>query len=331
MSEGFSHRVLPYAGAEELLAGAVPFLRRGVADGDRVMAVTCLGTEVLLRDALGGDAAGVEFVRADSWYAHPSRTMADCLGDAEDAAGGGRRLRLLGEPAWTHRDPLEVREWQRAEAMTNVAFARTGAALLCPYPVRALPAAIVAGARKTHPETVRGETALPNPGYLDPWTYNAACDTEPLPPPPPDAEELLIDVVDLYWLRMLVGDYARTALLPDDDVQRLLVAVTEVMTNAIRHGEGPIALRLWTDPGALVCEVADRGRWRAGTGFGLIPPRIGEPDDAAGPDGGGRFGLWAVRMLCALVQIRTGEAGTVVRLRLKLPLRVDGRLSTHSG
>jgi anti-sigma regulatory factor (Ser/Thr protein kinase) len=315
--DGFTHRVLPYDGAEEFLGGAVPFLRDGVDAGDRVLAVCGAGTEMLLRDALGPAAAGVEFTEAATWYAHPSRTLADCLGDADETAGQGRRLRLLGEPAWAYRPPLEVVEWQRAEAVLNIAFRGTGASILCPY-AASLPAAVVAAGRKTHPETVRGTRAVANPGFMDPWAFSARCDDEPLPAPPPGADTLkLDDRPDLYWLRAYVTDCARQTPLPEDGLQRLLVAVTEVVTNALRHGEPPIVLRMWTEApdgdAALVCEVTDEGRWPPGTGHGLVPPR------PAGTTSGGRFGLWAVRLLCSLVQIRTGKDGSIVRLRLALP------------
>ncbi|TDD78000.1 sensor histidine kinase [Actinomadura darangshiensis] len=315
-SDDFTHRLLPYAGAGEFLGGAVPFLRAGVEAGDRVVAVCGSGREMLLRDALGRAAADVEFAEAAAWYAHPSRTLADCLGDACEAARQGRRLRLLGEAVWATRPALEVVEWQRAEAVLNVAFRGTGALLMCPYSA-ALPAAVVAAGRKTHPETVRGARSLRNPGFVSPWTFCEQCDHEPLPPPPGDADTLEIRRPDLFWLRAYVTDCARQTPLPEEDLQRLLVAVTEVVTNALRHGEPPIALRMWTDASdgaaALVCEITDAGRWAPGTGYGLVPP---------GPDGGasdGGFGLWAVRLLCSIVQIRTGEDGTAVRLRLALP------------
>ncbi|WP_433474086.1 anti-sigma factor RsbA family regulatory protein [Spirillospora sp. CA-142024] len=324
MSDDLTHRLLPYAGVEEFLGGAVPFLRAGVEAGDRVLAVCGQGRELLLRDALGPAAADVEFTEAAGWYAHPSRTLADCLGDACAAARQGTRLRLLGEPVWAARPPLEVVEWQRAEAVLNIAFRGTGAAIMCPY-AAALPASVVAAGRKTHPETVRGARTLPNPGFVNPWTYCAQCDEEPLPPPPEDAETLTIERPDLYWLRAWVAECARSTPLPEEDRQRLLVAVTEVVTNALRHGEPPIVLRMWTDASqdaALVCEVTDTGRWAPDTGYGLVPP---QPDGGAPGDGtaaGGRFGLWAVRLLCSIVQIRTGDAGTAVRLRLALPADV---------
>lgn len=312
MSETFSHRVLPYDGMDGFLAGTLPFLREGIAAGDRVLAVTSMGSELLLRDALGGLAENeVEFVDSADFYAHPARTLADCLGDAEAAASRGRRLRILGEPAWTGRTTLETREWQRVEALVNVSFADTGAAILCAY-AGSLPAGVLAAARRTHPESVRGASVLKNPHYIDPWSYSAQCDHGPLPDPPPEADELPIDNPDLYWLRAYVSEFARRTPLPEEDLQRLLVAVTEVMTNALRHGAPPYLLRMWVDSAerAFVCEVRDQGAWERGAGHGLVPPR---------PAGPGRFGLWAVRLLCSIVQIRTGDGGTVVRMMLRLP------------
>ncbi|MFI0351888.1 anti-sigma factor RsbA family regulatory protein [Actinomadura sp. 9N407] len=314
MSEPFFHRVLPYDGMDDYLAGTLPFLREGVDAGDRVLAVAPLASELLLRGELGPAAAGVDFYDPAAWYAHPARTLAECLGHADEAAWRGRRLRIMGEPTWTTRSPLEVLEWQRIEALVNVAFAGTGTAILCPY-ARTLPAGVVASARRTHPETLKGLTAMPNPGYMDPWAYSAQCDSAPLPPPPPHAESIPLDRPDLYWLRAYVGDFAARTPLPAEDLQRLLVAVTEVVTNATRHGGPPMALTMWADPEdrSLVCQVTDGGSWTSGGerhGYGLVPPR---------PAGPGRFGLWAVRLLCSIVQIRTGEQGTTVRLRLRFP------------
>ncbi|QFG24329.1 sensor histidine kinase [Actinomadura sp. WMMB 499] len=321
MSATFTHRVLPYDGVNEFLDGAVPFLGEGLESGDRVQVVCGLGLEVLLRDALGTDAERVEFTDAARWYAHPSRTLADCLSDAEAMAGEGRRLRLLGEPVWARRAPLEVLEWQRIEAISNIAFRDTGAAIMCPY-AATLPPGVVAAGRRTHPETARGARTVRNPGFVDPRAFSDRCDREPLPPPPAHADELKIDRPDLYWLRAYVAEYARRTPLPDEDMQRLLVAVTEIITNAERHGAPPIVLRMWTDVAhgapAFVCEVADSGRWPPDAGHGLVPPRRDEAGTC------GRFGLWAVRLLCTLVQIRTGPAGTVVRLRLALPGSGDG-------
>jgi MEDS: MEthanogen/methylotroph, DcmR Sensory domain/Histidine kinase-like ATPase domain len=306
--EGFAHLLLPYDGAESFLAGVVPFVREGLEDGERVVVVTGVANQELLRMALGDDVRGVAFAEAREFYRHPLRTLAEGLARADAAKREGRRLRLVGEPVWKGRSPLEVTEWVRMEALVNVACERRPAAVLCPYSTL-LPAAIVAGARRTHPETVKGVRRLANPGYVDPWRVCEQLDAEPLPEAPEDVEVLRIEKPDLYWLRAYVGDYARSMGMGDEVLQRLLVAVTEVVTNAVRHGAPPVELRLWREPGQLVCEVSDSGTWGGG-GFGYLPPDPAEP---------GRLGLWAVRLLCSAVQIRAGEAGTTVRLRVPEP------------
>lgn len=303
MSGSFTHQVLPYRDVDDFLAGAIPFLRAGVDAGDEVLAVAGEPNLSLLRERLEETAGKVEFVEAASWYEHPARTLASCLARAEELAAEGRRLRMVGEPVWAGRSELEVTEWQRIEAIVNVAFAGTGTALLCPYDLRSLPPSIVAGGRHTHPETVKGIARTRNPGYMDPWAFNALCDQAPLPPPPESAQFLEIEVPNLYWLRAYVAEYAERFEMAEEETQRLLVAVTEVVTNAVRHGAPPIELRLWTEPPwQMVCEVRDAGHWRPAHGCGLVP---------------GRFGLWAVRLLCSIVQVRTGP-GTIVRLRLPL-------------
>jgi hypothetical protein len=242
---------------------------------------------------------------------------------------------VLAEPSWTGRPAPEVLEWQRVEALVNVAFEDTGAAIMCAYS-RTLPAGVIAAARQTHPETVKGTTAVTTPGYMDPWAFSERCDNVPLPDPPPEAERLTLDRPDLHWLRRLVTDYACQARLPDEYLQRLLVAVTEVVSNAERHGAPPIVLTMWADPEdrGLVCQIDDHGRWEPGADAGLLPPRGVPPaGGTASPraDGPGRFGLWAVRLLCSLVQIRTGDQGTTVRLRLRPPVAAtDPAQPAHS-
>jgi hypothetical protein len=317
---GVSHEVLPYESEQDFLSGAMPFLRVGAAAGDAVLAISGQVNLELLRACLGPDAAQVRFIKAADFYHHPARTLARCLTFADELALRGRRLRLLGEPIWHGRAPLEVAEWQRIEAIVNVAFSGTGASILCPYDLRSLPPAILDGARRTHPMAVHGGEPRANSAYMDPWAYISVFDRRPLPPPPRFAETLRVDSADLYWLRAFVAEYGRDAAVVDSAMSHLLMSVTEVVTNAKRHGAPPIMLRLWTEPGGgmrdprrepaagmLVCEISDGGHWLPVPGLGLVPP---------GPSAPGRFGLWAVRLLCSKVQVRTGRAGTTVRLHL---------------
>jgi hypothetical protein len=165
---------------------------------------------------------------------------------------------------------------------------------------------------------VRGTLWQPNEGYVDPWSYTASIDRLPLPPPPDSAEAWRIDAADLYWLRAFIRECGTTAALAGWELQCLLMAVTEVATNALRYGEPPVVLRLWTEEteatetAEIVCEISNGGHWRPAPGHGLVPPAPTAPC---------RFGLWAVRLLCSIVQVRTGQYGTTIRLRLPLPPR----------
>jgi hypothetical protein len=155
VQSGVSHLVLPYESEQDFLSGAVPFLRAGTAAGDAVLAISGRVNLGMLRECLGPEAAQVQFIEAATFYRHPTRTLARCLSLADELARQGRRLRLLGEPIWHGRTPAQVADWQRAEASVNVAFADTGASILCPYDLR-LPLAILDGARRTHPVAVHG-------------------------------------------------------------------------------------------------------------------------------------------------------------------------------
>ena len=65
-------------------------------------------------------------------------------------------------------------------------------------------------------------------------------------------------------------------------------------------------LRLWEEDERLLVEVEDRGR--------IEEPLVGRIRPDVNQEGG--RGLWLANQLCDLVQIRSGEAGTTVRLHL---------------
>ena len=47
---------------------------------------------------------------------------------------------------------------------------------------------------------------------------------------------------------------------PKDRLDDLLLATSELVTNAILHGEGPVAVAVWPGPVVLRVEVSDDGR-----------------------------------------------------------------------
>ena len=49
------------------------------------------------------------------------------------------------------------------------------------------------------------------------------------------------------------------SVVPDPNVDDVVLAASEVLTNAIRHGQGPVVVRVWPGPEVLRVEVIDRG------------------------------------------------------------------------
>lgn len=82
-----------------------------------------------------------------------------------------------------------------------------------------------------------------------------------------------------------------------------MVAVNELLTNAVRHGGGTGHVALWCVDGSVWCEVTDRG-----DGLAAPAPERPAPDEL-----GGR-GLWLVRQLIDTIDITSGPEGTAVRI-----------------
>jgi anti-sigma regulatory factor (Ser/Thr protein kinase) len=89
-------------------------------------------------------------------------------------------------------------------------------------------------------------------------------------------------------------------------VDDLVIAASELAANSVMHGGGSGTLRLWRENGSLLAEVEDRGQ--------IEEPLVGRLRPGIAQEGG--RGLWLANQLCDLVQIRSGAAGTTVRLHV---------------
>ncbi|NES28694.1 ATP-binding protein [Micromonospora terminaliae] len=114
-------------------------------------------------------------------------------------------------------------------------------------------------------------------------------------------------------LRHSVTSCAHAAGLIGQRLDDFVLAVNELITNAVRHGGGQGRLRLWRGPGDLVCEVADHGH-------GISVQRLNDQARPA-PDTAGGWGLWLARELSDTMAVETGEAGTIVRITTALATR----------
>jgi len=304
----FRHEALFYAGKDDFVRRTGAFLRDAVEAEEPALVVVDAGKIALLREELGDATAGVQFADMAEVGANPARIIPAWREFVTRSAPTGRRLRGIGEPIWPQRTPAELAECERHESLLNLAFAGSPSWwLLCPYDTEALDPAVLEEARRTHPFVLEDGVGRESADYYGLSTIAAPFE-EPLPEPPASALELEFGDGPLEALRWLVGRAAAEAKLEASRAADLVLAVHELATNTLRHGGGRGTLRLWRQPDALVCEVADAGR--------LDQPLAGRERPLAGQAGG--RGLWIVNQLCDLAQIRCFATGSVVRLHMRV-------------
>ncbi|MDL4775670.1 sensor histidine kinase [Actinomadura xylanilytica] len=307
---GLTHQALLYRSDRDFAAAAVPFLRDGRLAGDVLVVIASAAARCLLREQLGAaDAARIEFIDRAEWFRGPMQALASYHDRARGDWWPRGRLRLLAEPVWTGRTPLETCEWKRHEAVLNVVFAGTPTALMCAYDATALPGHVLFDAARTHPELVDGDGVRQSGSFTDPAAFYAECNGRPLPRPPDTAARRGFAGGELPGLRsFLMVEAARHGLARDRTLPFVLAA-NEVATHVIRHGGGEGVLWVWAEDGELVCDVDDPKGELEDRFLGYAPPRSDRSGDGA---------MWAVRRLCHIVEIRSGAGGSSIRLHQRL-------------
>jgi anti-sigma regulatory factor (Ser/Thr protein kinase) len=301
-SRGLCHRGLLYDGAEEYLAALTAFVDEGLQAGEPIMVALPELTGEAVHDR--ARLEGTYFVDMSELGRNPRRiipAVQEFLQQHHD-----QPARFVGEPIWSGRTAGEIAEATRHEALINVALADRPVTVLCPYDSKALPASVLDNLWRTHPDVIHAGLLEPSRAYGDPSAVFAD-EVWPLSPRPPrvEARQFHSDT-DLSEIRVWVQHFGWAAGLSVDRVDDLVLAVSEVAGNSVRHGGGRGDLSLWrNDEGAVICEVRDAGQ--------ITDPLAGR--HAPGPDYD-VTGLWLVDQLCDLVEIRSGADGTRVRLTL---------------
>jgi anti-sigma regulatory factor (Ser/Thr protein kinase) len=298
---GFEHSALIYGSDEAFLETALPFVEGGVAAGEPTL-VAVQGRNIeSLRAALGGEPEGVTLLSVEEWYETSARTRDKFVRWAGEKSGSGR-TRLIGEPPWAVGNEPRIRDWARHESVVNVAFEGMPVSFMCTYDSRVLPAEIVEHARHTHPEIAGTEGPAPSEVYEEPREFCRRLNGYVERPDGEPSEVLDFNLADLHKMRRLVTSKAVASGLSGSRADELALAVNEIASNAVVHGQLPATLRIWQGDGRLVCEVTDAGDGIKDVLAGqLTPPTTGI---------GGR-GIWLARMLCDAVEIRNGVGCTV--------------------
>jgi anti-sigma regulatory factor (Ser/Thr protein kinase) len=301
---GFTHQALIYGSDREFMDVALPFLEAGLSSKQPTLVTVQDRHCQNLRSALGNTAERVTLFPAEDWYETSARTRDKFARWVAEHAWIGGRVRLIAEPPWALGYEAQVRDWARHESVINLAFAGQPLTLICPYDASALPDEILRHARGTHPEIVDGDGVSASPSYEDPADFCRRMDSAVEAQRGAPALEVSFDLEDLPGVRRTVRSFAQQAGMADWRADELVLAVNEITTNAVIHGQPPATVRAWHTGDEIVVEVAD-----AGTGIrDALAGQLTPPPTALG----GR-GLWLTRLLCDAVEVRSprGSAVTV--------------------
>jgi len=295
------HDLLVHDGEADLAARMGPFLRAGVEAGETVMAVSGGGARSLLQDALGRDREHVTFVDSTDVYSRPEAALAHYDRTLRTIfRTGARSVRAVGVLPVCET----VAQWQRwiaYEAIVNRALAHHPAWFVCAYDTRVVPEDVVHGMQRIHPQIVSGKRCSCR-HYEDP--AEVMRELTPPPAPLPGLRSLPLAADAPEFRRQLVGEMS-AAGVGDERARGMLLAASEVYSNAGRHGHGLRATLVGVVDGRFVCELSDHGPGIDDPLTGYMPPRHGAV---------GGFGMWVARQSTERMELTTSPDGLTVRL-----------------
>jgi anti-sigma regulatory factor (Ser/Thr protein kinase) len=298
----FAHIALFYRTASQYAQEAGQFIRAGLAADEAVMVAVPRPRALLVRDELGVYASGVTFADIATVGRNPGRILSAMHAFAQ--AHGSQAVRYVGEPGWHSRTAAEWQEVARHEVLVNVAFSGQPVKALCPYDAAALAPAVLAEAMRSHPALLQAGRVRPNGSFEGP---EVGAQDDPLPDPPPDAA-VLVYRDEPGSARDFARDRAKAEGLREPKITDLVIAVGELAANTLRHTDGTGSVRVWRSGSEVICEVRDGGHIGDVLAGRLCPAA----------DAGRGHGLWVVHQVCDLVEMRTNDSGTTLRLHMAL-------------
>ncbi len=298
----YRHECVFYSGADGFADQVIPFIMDGLALDQPVMVAVAEPRLTTVRTALGDDAARVVLLDMAELGGNPASIIPawrDFVAGAD-----GRPIRGVGEPIWAGRRTAEIVEGQLHEALLNLAVdPDTPLWLMCPYDVTALDQDIIDEALRAHP-TVGGDTHRSDNANSDTDHAVHALALFAANLPEPVQPTMTMTITGDRDVATRVFNAAAAAGLPARRSAKLAAAVDEVANAGTRDSGAAVDIRLWQDLASLVCEVRDHGMIKD-----LMVGR-GPALSAHSRDRGIRL----ANELCDLVQVRSNNAGTAVRI-----------------
>lgn len=300
---GYRHEAVYYQGEDEFLELVVPFIQEGVAAGQPVMVAVVARRQAALTQRLGSAAQAVEFVDMTDLGRNPARIIPACRDFLSRHRDDGP-MRGVGEPIWAGRKAVEIEECQLHESLLNLAIAPgTPFWMLCPYDRSALDPAVIDEAARSHPVIV--EPRVYRGSTLYGGAYHAAeLFRRTLPTPAAPIRHLVVDPAAGHHVADWVRRWAEASGVPRRRAAGLAAALRGVAQSGEAQTGPDQMLQLWQQGSDLVCQLHDPTP--------VSDPMIGRRPP--GQDSSRGRALLAANDLCDLVQVRSNEGGTTVRV-----------------
>jgi anti-sigma regulatory factor (Ser/Thr protein kinase) len=302
----YVHEAVYYDGTPQLVDATAPVLGQALAVGEHVALACSDSNNRALAEALGDDDRIVVLPRPEIYQ--KAVTAVTYFRDfvQERVAAGGHRVCILGEVDFgTEGRALD--EWRRYEALLNHAMGAFPLWSMCGYDTHVLPDTVLATAELTHPFLRREGLQAPNPAHVDPAELMRLADADGHLVPELEPAVTIPEVLELGDLHRELSLLLVSEGMDRERVEDVVIAVHEVATNGLRHGEPPVTVRAWVSPGRFVCTVTDRGA-------GFDDPFAGYVRGGGEDLPEGRLGLWLARQLCDEVTTSRTPEGFTARL-----------------
>jgi anti-sigma regulatory factor (Ser/Thr protein kinase) len=301
----FAHVAVLYNSDEQLRDLLLPYLDEGLRRHEHILAVISPDAQQVLRDALGDAAERVQWGSAGLCYHRLGRTFdgfADYLAQQYRA---GVPSRVIGQFD-SHSSPDRLSQYLRNESMANEVYAPYGYPVVCLWDQRRYSLDVLAHVRTVHPQLLDTSGQISNVEYRMPIDYLTRDEMPPAAPVDLDLDVHLDSADDLAMFRRRLRNWGVTCGLSDHVTDDVVIAVDEIATNALEHGQPPARIRGWSTPDALFVQVDDHGGISIPATTGYHRPTT---------DARRGRGIWIARHLADVLTTHAGPAGTTVAMR----------------
>jgi MEDS: MEthanogen/methylotroph, DcmR Sensory domain len=302
--QSYRHEAFMWRDPDDYASVLGPFVKDGLAAGEAVMVAVVRRHASWLRQSLGTQARKVKFVDMAKLGRNPARIIPAWQKFVDQHSGYGRPVRGIGEPIWAGRRPEEILECQLHEALLNVAVdPKIPLWLICPYDLRALDPSVIKEAHRSHPAVMDGDSYQGNSQYGGRAHVEAMFGSD-LPELDGKPAEYTFTRESVDRVFNIVTLEAYGAGLWSDKVTELAATARRLASCSVRRGAMDGTIRMWDAPHALICEVSDKT---------MIDDVLTGRRALVSSD---RDGLSSANRKCDLVQLRSTDSGTTVRLHM---------------